>query len=380
MITAVALWKCPYMLLKGWKRLLEDWIGREGPFLETVCVPFAGLAIILWPLAVIGAVVSAFLFSFFLACYGGVVVHQQISVISVSICVSLLPTEKIILASKRPVETDNAEDKNGTIDPYSSKLISQRSRTLKNAIQQLKPVQMWDWLFRSCEMNGRMLLHDGLIDASDIEECMLKGKCKKMIIKLPAYCVLQFLLRSARSNSPGLLITDEIELTKFNWPKDKVFEWLLGPLLIMKEQIKQLRLNESEEDCLCKLIMSSSNNKPEDWNVSEFPSDDGIRRAQLQAILRRLQGIVSSLSRMPSFRRRFRDLVKVLYLEAIQNGVLSQDGGSSRQSGKAGGSVGYRNKLNGEGISRHVGHGKGPDEELERTNRTDQPHNGDDLV
>nr|KAJ0204679.1 hypothetical protein LSAT_V11C500262840 [Lactuca sativa] len=35
MITGVALWKSPYMLIIGWKRLLEDIIGREGLFLET---------------------------------------------------------------------------------------------------------------------------------------------------------------------------------------------------------------------------------------------------------------------------------------------------------------------------------------------------------
>lgn len=77
LIAAVALWKSPYMLFKGWKRLLEDLIGREGPFLETVCVPFAALAIILWPIAVLGAVVSAIISSFFLGLYGGVVVYQE---------------------------------------------------------------------------------------------------------------------------------------------------------------------------------------------------------------------------------------------------------------------------------------------------------------
>lgn len=76
LITAVAIYKSPYMLLKGWKRLLEDLVGREGPFLETVCVPFAGLAILLWPLAVVGAVIASVLSSFFLGMYSGVIVHQ----------------------------------------------------------------------------------------------------------------------------------------------------------------------------------------------------------------------------------------------------------------------------------------------------------------
>lgn len=75
-ISLIALWKSPYMLFRGWKRLLEDLIGREGPFLETVCVPFAGLAIILWPLAVVGAVLASFISSFFLGLYSGVVAHQ----------------------------------------------------------------------------------------------------------------------------------------------------------------------------------------------------------------------------------------------------------------------------------------------------------------
>ena len=76
LITLVALWRSPFMLFKGWKRMLEDLIGREGPFLEAVCVPFAGLAIILWPIAVVGAVISAVVSSFFLGLYAGVIVHQ----------------------------------------------------------------------------------------------------------------------------------------------------------------------------------------------------------------------------------------------------------------------------------------------------------------
>lgn len=32
----------------------------------------------------------------------------------------------------------------------------------------------------------------------------------------------------------------------------------------------------------------------------------------------RLQGLVASISRIPTFRRRFQNLVKMLYLEALQ--------------------------------------------------------------
>lgn len=50
----------------------------------------------------------------------------------------------------------------------------------------------------------------------------------------------------------------------------------------------------------------------------------------------RLQGIVGSLSRVPTFRRRFKNLVKVLYLEAIQTGLFADtDGGSSKAGSRS---------------------------------------------
>lgn len=75
-ISILALFKSPFMLFKGWHRLLHDMIGREGPFLETICVPFAGLAILLWPLAVVGAVMGSMVSSVFLGAFAGVVAYQ----------------------------------------------------------------------------------------------------------------------------------------------------------------------------------------------------------------------------------------------------------------------------------------------------------------
>lgn len=75
-ISLIALCKSPYMLFKGWRRLFHDLIGREGPFLETICVPFAGLAILLWPLATVGAVLGSMVSSIFLGAYAGVIVYQ----------------------------------------------------------------------------------------------------------------------------------------------------------------------------------------------------------------------------------------------------------------------------------------------------------------
>lgn len=147
--------------------------------------------------------------------------------------------------------------------------------------------KVWDWLFKSCEVNGRVLLRDGLIDIRDIEDCIVKGNCKKLSIKLPAWSVLQCLLVSAKSESSGLVISDEVELTRSNFPRDKVFEWFIGPLLVMKEQLKGLQLQVEEEVCLKKLVIGCDNDKPEEWDDSGFPSNDNVRRAQLQAIIRR---------------------------------------------------------------------------------------------
>ncbi|CAK7349161.1 unnamed protein product [Dovyalis caffra] len=350
LITAVALWKSPYMLFQGWKRLLEDLIGREGPFLETVCVPFAGLAIILWPLAVIGAVIGAIISSFFLALYSGVIVHQEDSLLLglgyILAVVSLFDeyvNDFLYLREgsclPRPRYRKNANPKQGENNSLKTrrensldmKLISQKS-TLKWEIHQYKAMQVWDWLFKACEVNGRILLRDGLINIKEIEECLVKGNCKKLSIKLPTWSILQCLLASAKSDSSGLVISDDIELTRNNGPREKVFEWLIEPLLIMKEQIKKLQLDENEEICLKRVVIECENERPEEWDETGFPSNDTVRRAQLQAIIRRLQGIVASMSRIPTFRRHFRNLLKILYIEAIQAGASANHIGGTLKS------------------------------------------------
>ncbi|KAF0904315.1 hypothetical protein E2562_033283, partial [Oryza meyeriana var. granulata] len=315
MISGVALWKSPCMLLKGWQRLCEDLVGREGPFLETVCVPFAGLSIILWPLAVIGAVIASFLSSFLLGMRAGLIAYQEASLrMGLAYMISavalfdeytndmLYLREGSCFPRPRYRKTDRMNNETGQNNEghnitaelgekkqnghHKTMRALPRSQTFMETIQRLRPIQIWDWLFRSCELNGRILLSEGLISAEDMEEFIIKGKCKKLSIKLPAWCILQCLIRSAKYDSHGLLISDDVEVTNFNWPKDKVFDWMLGPLLVIKEQIKKLDITEDEELCLRKLIMTNNNDKPSDWDDCGFSSSDNIKRAQLQAIIR----------------------------------------------------------------------------------------------
>ncbi|KAJ3699186.1 hypothetical protein LUZ61_002891 [Rhynchospora tenuis] len=358
-ITGVALLKSPLMLLKGWHRLFQDLIGREGPFLETVCVPFAGLAILLWPLAVVGSVIASFICSFFLGLYAGVIAYQEesfrmglaymVSIVSMfdeytndllylreGSCLPRPAYRKSQIAERKDAMKNN-KDMHTTIENDNARKTANKRRLgpartrsiIKNSIQQLKPIQVWDWLFRSCELNGKVLLTEGLISVEDINACVNKGKCKKLSLSLPAWCILQCLIRSARCDSHGLMISDEVEVTNFTWPEDKVLNWLLGPLLIIKEQIRSMELTEEEEACLRKLVMTNKNEIPEDWDETGYPSSDNVRRAQLQAIIRRLQGIVANMTRMPTFRRRFVNLVKALYLDTVSDDAV-QDSVSSK--------------------------------------------------
>ncbi|PWZ16546.1 putative membrane protein [Zea mays] len=308
LISAVALWKSPCMLFKGWQRLCEDLVGREGPFLETVCVPFAGLAIVLWPLAVIGGLLASFFSSFFFGFRAGLVAYQEASfqmglaymISAVAIFDeytndllylregSCLPRPKYRRADIiRECETEPAERQQQT-GHHKHRRTLPRSKTFMQTVQRLRPIQIWDWFFRSCELNGRILVSEGLITAQDMEQYITNnGKCKKLDTKLPCWCIFQCLLRSANSDSDGLVISDHVQVTTLNWPKDRVLDWLLGPLLLIKDQLRKLEVTEDEEMCLRKLIMTSKNEKPSDWDDSGFPSDDNIKRGQLQSIIRR---------------------------------------------------------------------------------------------
>jgi hypothetical protein len=41
------------------------------------------------------------------------------------------------------------------------------------------------------------------------------------------------------------------------------------------------------------------------------------------SLIHRLQGVVANMSRVPSFRRRFINMAKALYLEAIEAGAIA---------------------------------------------------------
>ncbi|CAJ2669697.1 unnamed protein product [Trifolium pratense] len=329
-ISFIALCKGPYMLFKGWHRLFHDLVGREGPFLETICVPFAGLAILLWPLAVAGAVLASILASYFLGAYAGVVAYQESSfkfglryVIAALSLYDEYSNDILDMPEgtcfPRPLYRKNMDSSvraSGSVSvsrPNSIRRAPSRSSSIKNNIVELKSLELLDGLFKECWIVGEKMISEGLITGKDIEEAK-SGKGSNVIsIGLPAYCLLQGLLRSAKVNSMGILINDDTELTLSNRPREKFFEWFLNPLLIIKDQIKAENLSASEEDYLCKLVLLSGDaERLKISGVGPAPESE-VKRAEIEALARRLQGLTKSMTRFPTFKRRFDDLVKTLY-------------------------------------------------------------------
>ncbi|XP_004489561.1 uncharacterized membrane protein At3g27390-like isoform X2 [Cicer arietinum] len=300
-ISFVAGCKVPFMLFKGWNRLFHDLIGREGPFLETICVPFAGLAILLWPLAVVGAFLASVIASIFLGVRAGVVTYQESSLLF-----GLRPNYRRVEISQTNSDT-NSISKTKSLTKTISRTIS-----LTNNIAELKPFELLDGLCKECLQLGETLVSQGLITHDDIQEAMFGKESRVISIGLPAYCLLQALLRSIKADSPGILITDDTELTTTNRPKEKFFEWFLNPLLIMKDQIKAQNLSLSEEDYLCKLVLFNGDpNRVKSLTIGPPPESDR-KLAELDALARRLQGITKFITRFPTYKRRFDVLVKTL--------------------------------------------------------------------
>lgn len=345
-ITVIASCKFLYMLFKGWHRLSHDCVGREGPFLETICVPFAGLAILLWPMVVVGALLGSMVASIFLGFYAAVVVYQESSFwlglcyIAASLSIYDEYTNDFLDMPEgscfpRPQYRKNAASVTSSRAASFSRLQSfknppPRASSFSGPMVELKSLELVDSLFKECQRHGEIMVSEGIITLKDIENAKSSKDSGKIISTgLPAYCILQGLLRSAKANSAGILLNDNVtEITSTNRPKDAVFDWFFNPLLIIKEQIKAENLSEAEELYLGKLVLLSGD--PERLKKSDIgaPPESELRRAELDALARRLQGITRSISRYPTFRRRFDTSMKIVLEE-----LAKRDGESSISSG-----------------------------------------------
>ncbi|XP_026404194.1 uncharacterized membrane protein At3g27390-like isoform X1 [Papaver somniferum] len=342
MITCVSIVKAPIMLFKGWQRLFHDLIGREGPFLETICVPFAGFAILFWPVLVVGALLGAMVSSIFLGAYAGVVLYQESSVWS-GLC--------YIIASLAMFDeycNDMLGMAEGTCFPspqfrkkspptctnsQTSSVHNPPSRTVSLKIVELNLFELLDSLFKDCKGQGERLIAEGLITPEDIDESKSR-KYGVICLGLPAYCILQALLRSIEANCEGILLRDtNTEINSRNRPKDAFYEWFLNPLLVIKDQIKAHNLTEEEEKYLSNLVLLSGHPERLKNSIVRPPAEENRKKAELDGLARRLQGITKSISRYPTAKRRFDVLTKSLSEElARKNFTPSTNGGRTPRS------------------------------------------------
>ncbi|KAG2566987.1 hypothetical protein PVAP13_7NG228000 [Panicum virgatum] len=337
MFTLIALYKCPVMLFKGWKRLIQDMIGREGPFLETACVPFAGLAILLWPFAVVGAVLASILSSIPLGAYSAVVAYQESSFIMglayVASSVSIFDEYTNDVLDMAPgscfprPSSFNKEKQEGKRPPS-------RVTSFKNSIDEFNPFKLLDHLFAECRHQGEELVNRGVITMKDIEETK-SGKVGSGVLNvgLPAYVILNALLRSAKANSVGLILSDDSEITSDNRPRHTLFDWFFDPLMVIKEQIKAENFTEEEEEYLKMRVLLAGDPNRLKGALPEVPSLNERKKAEIDAFARRLQGITKSISRYPTAKRRFDVLVKALLseLERTMGGSLSTNGSQAQR-------------------------------------------------
>ncbi|XP_077214104.1 putative membrane protein At3g27390 [Tasmannia lanceolata] len=349
--TAIAIVKSPYMLFKGWQRLLHDLVSREGPFLETACVPVAGLAILLWPLVVIGSVLLAIFSSFFVGLYGSVIVYQERSFqrgVSYVIAMvsefdeytndwlylregSILPKpqyrkKKVPRSSELSVgASTGARGRFSSIALDAPAMLVPSlgpSRSVREAIQEVKVVQIWEDMTRSWELRGKELVDAKVIMSSDLNE-LIRAKSSThettVSLAIPSYALLHCLLNSIKAGAGGIMLSDGTDVNQLNRPQDILIDWFFNPILVLKEQIKAIKMGEGELRLLEKFIIFGDNKeRMEAWDNGSLVPEDAVMAAQIQAMSRRLIGMMRSVSKLPTYRRRYRQVVKALIAYSLE--------------------------------------------------------------
>lgn len=342
--TIIALIKSPYMLFKGWQRLLHDVMTREGLFLETACVPIAGLAFLLWPLVVVGSVLLAILSSIFIGLYGSVVVYQERSfkrgaayVVAIVAEFDEYTNDWLYLREGSLLPKPMYRKKKGSHSSEFSVGASTRrgvkggsgrqdapamfvpnlapSKSVRETIQEVKMVQIWEEWMENSEMRGKELIDANIVTEVELNEWLRTNGAKQGIVGLglPSYAFLQRLLYSIESGSSGLMLSTGIEVTYLNRPQDRLMDWFFQPVMVLKEQIKFIGLKVEEVRFLEKLVLFNGDNvSMQSWENGSVVPQDALKAAQIQAISRRLVGMSRTISKFPTYRRKYKQVVKSL--------------------------------------------------------------------
>ncbi|KAI3871315.1 hypothetical protein MKW92_001642 [Papaver armeniacum] len=347
--TIIAVIKSPYLLIMGWYRLLHDLVSREGPFLETACIPIAGLAILLWPLIVVGSILLSVFSSIFIGLYGAIIVYQErsfrrgLAYIVAMVAEfdeytndllylregSIFPkpryrSKKSSLAGDFSVGSSRPGKFIAVPTEAPAMLIANLapSRSVRETIQEVKMVQIWEHVMRSCVLRGKELVDANVILPADLDEwSRVKGSIDMTLVGvgLPSYSLMRTLLDSIAAGAGGLLMLDGVEVNHLNAPQDRLLDWFFYPILVLKEQIKVINLSQGELRFLEKVVLfGTDTRRMETWDNGSIVPEDAVRTAQIQGISRRLMGMTRSLSKFPTYRRRFSRVVKTLVAYSLE--------------------------------------------------------------
>ncbi|KAM0949980.1 putative membrane protein [Dioscorea sansibarensis] len=304
MLTLIVIYKVPVMLFKGWRQLIRDLIGRSG-----------------------------ILSSLSLGCYAAAVAYQENSMKSgllyVIACISIYdeftndfldmgegscfrrPKYQKASLTRIPILPVKQISEPSDFAPLKCPSI----KTPSMKMQELKAVVIWEGFFKACEDLGKELVRVGAIRECDLVAWQ-NSKNKIVNIGLPSYVFLQCFIHSIKSGSAGFVMHDNVELTSMNRPEGRIFYWLFEPMLILKEQIRVVDLDDTEEKYIYSWLSCGDAQRVTTWQNGGVPPADEVERAHLVGLSRRLHGFSLTLPHLPTFRRRMEEVVKALLQEA----------------------------------------------------------------
>lgn len=144
---------------------------------------------------------------------------------------------------------------------------------------------------KACEVRGKELLDASVITPADLSDWL---KAKYAIdgpivgIGLPSFSFLHNLLESISSGSNGLMLFDGTEVNHLNRPQDRILDWFFHPVMVLKEQLRALHLEEGEIRYLeKKLLFGTNDDRAKSWENGSFVPQDALRAAQIEGISRR---------------------------------------------------------------------------------------------
>lgn len=141
------------------------------------------------------------------------------------------------------------------------------------------------------EIQGRELLDAEVLTPADLYESS-KGRhgneSSIINVGLPSYALLHTLLSSIKAGAHGVLLLDGLDVTHLNRPQDKFLDWIFNPIIVLKDQIRAIKLGESEVRYLEKVVLFGNlEQRMEAWDNRDDTPQENVRAAQIQGISRR---------------------------------------------------------------------------------------------